>query len=163
MVDVPGWVGVIATLFVIVSAAAGAVSIAWSKATTSRQSLLEANNKTLGDRVGILEAVLERERADHKAELEKKDLTHAAEVREYRTKTSAMEEKVAVLEKVVTGREQLEALTSMLLAHDKRVDAFFLQQSKQEQAGVAQHEELKGLLISNKRVLAEVLEAVKAT
>jgi hypothetical protein len=74
-----------------------------------------------------------------------------------------MEEKVAVLEKVVTGREQLEALTSMLLAHDKRVDAFFLQQSKQEQAGVAQHEELKGLLISNKRVLAEVLEAVKAT
>jgi hypothetical protein len=157
-VDVPAWIGIIATLFVIVSAAAGAVSIAWSKATTSRQSLLEANNNTLADRVAILEEELKRERLDHKAELEKKDLAHLAEVTAYKTQTDSLLEKVAVLEKVVTGREQLELLTEMLVAHDKRVDTFFLQQAAHDTDAVARNEDLKGLMIANKRLLTQLLE-----
>lgn len=159
--DIPGWVEVIATLFVIVSAAAGAVSIAWSKATTSRQTLLESNNKTLGDRVDILEGELERERRDHKAELEKKDIKHAAEVKEYKTLIASLQEKVSVLERVVTGREQLEHLTEMLLAHDKRVDSFFLQQGQHEKNATSRHEDVKGLLVANKRLLSEVLEEMR--
>jgi hypothetical protein len=160
-IDIPGWVGVIATLFVIVSAAAGAVSIAWSKATTSRQSLLESNNNTLADRVDILEGELERERREHKAELEKKDIKHAAEVKEYRTLIASLQEKVSVLERVVTGREQLEHLTELLLAHDKRVDAFVLQQGQHEKNATTWSEDLKGLLVANKRLLHEVLEEMR--
>jgi hypothetical protein len=72
-----------------------------------------------------------------------------------------LQEKVSVLERVVTGREQLEHLTELLLAHDKRVDAFVLQQGQHEKNATTWSEDLKGLLVANKRLLHEVLEEMR--
>lgn len=162
MSNIPVWVTAIGALFVIVATVAGAISIAWSKATTSRQSLLEANNKTLDDRVQILEDELERERRDHTAEIEKKDLKHAGEIRALTASATALQDKVAVLERVVTGREQLDHITELLIAHDKRVDNFALNQLQHDHDATTRHEDLLAILTANKRTLAEVLKTVQS-
>lgn len=149
--DIPTWLGVIGALFTIVAVVAGAVAVVFSKATTSRQTLLESNNRTLAERVDLLED-----------EINRKDTEHAAQVKEYQAQIKALQEKVAVLEKVVTGREMLEHLTDLVTAHDKRVDSFFQELQKHDKDSSDRADDLKGLMIANKRLLHDLLEVVQS-
>ena len=160
MEQIPTWVGVIATLFVIVATLAGAVAIALSKANTTRQGLLEANNKTLTERVALLEEDLSREREKYKTDLEKKELAHVAEVKEYKAQTEGLQEKVAVLEKVVTGREQLEHILELLIAHDQRVDTFYLQQEQHSGDAIERFRTLNERLSANHDLLTSIAQEV---
>jgi hypothetical protein len=153
--NLPDIVQVIGALLVILALVFGAVAVAWSAAAKSRTALLEQNNTTLKERVDILERENERKDIQHTAERERERAEHKRELTEVTTRADGLEEKVRVLEKVVTGREQLNTLIELLTAHDQRVDGFMLQQQRQDKDAADRHSILADLLEGGNREAGE--------
>jgi hypothetical protein len=117
-----GWISALGVLFGIIVLVSAALAVIFSTAAKQRTQLLEDTNKALTERVAFLEKEADRKDSEHKAErVEDRaefDKRYALDLAEKK----ALTEKVSVLERVVTGREQLEHIQAILEAHDARVD-----------------------------------------
>lgn len=107
MADLGAWAGWVGTII-------GAILLVGTLAAVVRANLAKAQVEALrGDRDDLLKRVeiLERDRAADKA-------AHDSVARDLAEERRARQ----VLERVVTGREQLDQITTLLLQHDQRVD-----------------------------------------
>lgn len=160
----PSWITGLGALLGIIVLVAAAIAVFFSAAAKQRTELLEATNKTLTERVSFLEREAIRKDAEYEKQHALDKAEHAKEKALALSEKNALVEKVRVLEQVVTGREQLEHLQSVLEAHDARVDLVSMtintnQQLLTEHDLAIRHDMLliKKSLVTNKRLLTSIM------
>lgn len=149
----PTWLTALSGLFGIIVLVGTALAVLWSTAAKTRTQVLEDTNKTLMERVQFLEDEGERKDREHQQEraLDQKEYEKQREIDQ--AEKDALKQKVAVLERVVTGRELLEHIQATMDAHGSQVDAFVLGHSKDMQSIGARLESIQRALTANRRLL----------
>jgi hypothetical protein len=145
MNDLPGWVGVVGALFALIAVLTGAVAIIWSTTNRTNLQVLKSTNEGLIQRVEFLES-----------EAERKDKEHADFIKDAQAREFGLAQKVETLEGLVTGKELLVHLQASLDSHDARVDNFMLMMEQHDRNANDRHQDLVGILTSNKRLITEV-------
>jgi hypothetical protein len=127
MKDVPTWLNALGVLFGIIVLVAAAVAVIWSTAAQKRAEALEGTNAALVTRIDIQDKEIVR----------------------LETERKALQERVHVLEDVVTSKQELGVLQDTLITHDKRVDVL-------TQVIVNNHTEAMERITSNREMLNKI-------
>lgn len=106
-IDVSGWVGILGLIFTIIVVLTAALALARANAANSTVTALRGDRDDLITRLSLAND---------------KIVTQAGIMELMRLDLQKSNEKIAIIERLASGKEQLDHLQVQLDTHDKRVD-----------------------------------------